>query len=197
MGINHVGHALLVRKLVGLLGESADGGRVVGVSSFAWRGGWGSWDGSGSGTMKEGEKGRWVDCDGFGLGVVTRWLRYAESKLANVVYTRELAARYPGVMSVSVTPGFVDTGMVKGMGWCDRVGTRVLALMGGGMVSAEEGAENQVWACLVGREGLVNGGLYDPVGVLCEEGGLGRVVRDRAVGERLWSWTEGIVGSWL
>ncbi|KAM7192442.1 hypothetical protein V8F33_008317 [Rhypophila sp. PSN 637] len=53
----------------------------------------------------------WIAYDAFGLGTITRWLRYAESKLAMVIYTRELARRYPDVTSVSVTPGFVATGM--------------------------------------------------------------------------------------
>jgi len=97
LGTNHVGHALLIRLLMPLLQLAPDGGRVVSVTSFAFRFAlWGV-------PLSE-------DAGGWGSGwlvdwmMVWRWLRYAESKLANVVYARELASKYPGVVSVSVFP---------------------------------------------------------------------------------------------
>jgi len=181
LGTNHVGHALLIRLLVPLLQAAPDGGRVVSVTSFAFRfalwgvplsddaGGWGS--------------GRLVD-----WMMVWRWLRYAESKLANVLYARELARKYPGVVSVSVCPGFVETEMVKGMRFCDRIGTRLMGWVEGGMVSPEVGARNQVWAATVGRDGLRNGAVYEPVGREMKE--LRGPAMDGKLGERLWEWTE-------
>lgn len=188
LGTNHVGHALLIRLLLPLL-EAAPGGggRVVSVTSFAFRfARWGvplSEDGGGGGDWLV----DWM--------MVWRWLRYAESKLANVVYARELARRFPGVVSVSVCPGFVETEMVKGMGFCDRVGTRVMGWLEGGMVSPEVGARNQIWAATVGRGELKNGGVYEPVGK--EMGDLGGPVVDVELGERLWEWTEREIAPWL
>jgi len=177
-GVNFVGHALLIRKLLPLVIAAPGGGRIVSVTSFAFRlARWGiPFD-----KVKPGEaQGEWF--------ATTRWLRYAESKLANVVYARELVRICPEVMSVSVCPGFVETEMVAGMRWCDRLGTRMLGCLAGGMVETEEGAKNQIWAATVGREYLVNGGVYDPVGRLCED--PGENVTNPAVGEELWKWTE-------
>jgi len=41
----------------------------------------------------------------------------------------------------------------------------------------------------------VNGGLYEPVGKLCED--VGRVANDPLLGERLWEWTEEELKRWL
>ncbi|KAK3321961.1 oxidoreductase [Apodospora peruviana] len=215
-GTNHLGHALLIRKLLPLLQKSA--GRIISVTSFAHRF-----------AVLPFPPGRKLFGDIIGHGQKgggfwgNRWLRYAESKLANVLYTHELARRFPNVKSVSVTPGFVDTGMVHGMRFCDRVATRLLASVewafagGRGMVTPEQGAENQVWAAMVDSRGLKNGGLYDSVGVLQqqanyanyaprgeggeEEAGDGDGECDDApnmdLSERLWRWTEGEIAKWL
>lgn len=37
------------------------------------------------------------------------WARYGQSKLANVLFTRELASRYPSITSVAVHPGVIKT----------------------------------------------------------------------------------------
>lgn len=41
--------------------------------------------------------------------------RYGESKLANILYTNELARRYPAIRCVSVHPGSVNTGLSRGL----------------------------------------------------------------------------------
>ncbi|KAM7212237.1 hypothetical protein V8F06_012373 [Rhypophila decipiens] len=210
---NFLGHALLIRKLLPLLRQSVDG-RIISVTSFAFRmagmlpgfGLFALFDGFQIPTRSgEAEQCRhpWIAYDAFGLGAITRWLRYAESKLAMMIYTRELARRYPDVTSVSVTPGFVATRMVKHMSVADRLGTHLLAGItwalgingegSRGMVGPAGGAENQVWACLASKEALRNGGLYDPVGVICDDEKLGRHASDHILGERLWSWTRGAV----
>lgn len=120
-----------------------------------------------------------------------RWKRYAESKLANVAYAKELARRYPAVTSVSVSPGFVETEMVAGMRFCDRLGTRAMGFLAGGMVTPEEGALNQVWAATAEREELISGAVYDPVGVVSKS------TTDAKLGERLWEWTEREIAGWL
>ncbi|KAK0648935.1 hypothetical protein B0T16DRAFT_507361 [Cercophora newfieldiana] len=200
-GTNHVGHALLVRKLLPLLEKAEGGGRVVSVTSFAYRAGV-LLGGVGVGGMLSSASLAGMKGEGAGMGMgvgdylmVGRWMRYAESKLANVVYARELARRYPTVVSVAVSPGFVETEMVEGMRFCDRVGTRVMGLLAGGLVSPEEGARNQVWAATVERGELVNGAVYDPVGVVSS--GMTGVATDPVVGERLWEWTEKEISSWL
>ncbi|KAK4445084.1 hypothetical protein QBC34DRAFT_307562 [Podospora aff. communis PSN243] len=188
-GTNHVGHALLVTKLLPLL--EVCGGRVVSVTSFAFR-----FAGALGGIPLDGIKGK----GDAGAGVwdylmVWRWMRYAESKLANVVWARELARRHPGVMSVSVSPGFVETEMLEGMRFCDRWGARAMGWLSGGMVTAEEGARNQIRAATVEKSELVNGAVYEPVGKRLDV--LPGAAADPALGERLWEWTEKEIGSWL
>ncbi|KAK1829328.1 oxidoreductase [Podospora conica] len=189
LGTNHVGHALLIRLLLPLLQAAPDGGRVVSVTSFAFR--FARWGVPLTAAAGGGGGGGWL----VDWMMVWRWLRYAESKLANVVYARELARRWPGVVSVSVCPGFVETEMVRGMRLCDRVGTRVMGWLEGGMVSAEVGARNQVWAAMVDRGELTSGGVYEPVGKEMED--LGAAAVDEELGERLWEWTEGEIKEWL
>ncbi|KAK0625449.1 dehydrogenase with different specificitie [Bombardia bombarda] len=193
LGTNHLGHALLIRKLLPLLAKTStpdSPARIVCTTSDGYRG-------AVRGIPLEdlGKRKTTPPADDW-LGVA-RWVRYAQSKLANVVYARELARRYPGVVSVSVSPGIVSTGMVAGMRTCDRVGTRLLALVSGGMVEPEEGAWNQIWAATVDVGQLTNGGMYTPVGVLCEGGNLSAQARDEGLGGRLWEWTEGELKGWL
>ena len=209
---NHLGHALLVRKLLPLLEKSR--GRVVSVASFGYRGatGFGFERIKRSRVLEVSEKkgvnfkdaGSDDDLSGsdptqddiFGIA---RWKRYSESKLANVVYAQELARRYPdSVVSVGVTPGFVWTRMVEGMSFGDRLGTRMLAaLTGGKLVEPEEGARNQVWAATVDGQELKNGGLYDPVGVHVDAAKMSAAAKDEILGERLWEWTEREIERWL
>ncbi|KAK1753366.1 oxidoreductase [Echria macrotheca] len=185
MGTNHIGHALLLSKLLPLLRAAGEGARVVSVTSFAFRAAL-KCDPIGS-TQSSRQKG-WS----FDLGF-KQWLRYAESKLATITYTAELARRYPDITFVSVSPGFVQTDMVAKMSLCDRLVTRLLAwLVGGGMVGPEDGAANQVWAATVDVRELSNGAMYEPVGRICPVKSEPPLIR-----EKLWDWTESAVARWL
>lgn len=177
-GTNHVGHALLIRKLLPVLQVTEGGGRIVAVTSFGYRF-------AVRGIPFDQIKQKATGSDWVGIW---RWTRYAESKLANIVYVRELARRYPEVVSVAVSPGFVETEMMAGMRACDRLGARMMAFFEGGMVTPEEGARNQIWAATVEEAQLRNGALYMPVGVLCKD--LSTPARDEKLANRLWEWTE-------
>ncbi|KAK0725064.1 hypothetical protein B0H67DRAFT_550701 [Lasiosphaeris hirsuta] len=186
-GTNHLGHALLIRKLLPLLRQRK--GRVVSVTSSGYRAAmWGiPFD------KAKPAPDQVLPSDRLGLW---RWGRYAESKLANIVYARELARRFPEVTAVSVSPGFVDTSMVAGMRLCDRVVTRLLAWgAGSGLVKAEDGARNQIWAATAPKGELENGGMYEPVAVL--EKNLAAPVKDEKLAEKLWEWTEEEIASYL
>lgn len=49
------------------------------------------------------------------MSLLGRWLRYGQSKLANLLYAREMARRHPSVLSFSITPGVVETGAGHGL----------------------------------------------------------------------------------
>ena len=63
-------------------------------------------------------------------------------------------------------------------------------LRGVSKVDEDEGALNQVWAAAgVKKDGLVNGGFYEPVGVLGDHK-LDKTAKDEGLAKRLWEWTE-------
>lgn len=180
-GTNHVGHALLTKLLLPTLTRTAAAGadvRVVVVASAAhW---WCAWRGGiDFGALKT------------AAGCGSTWARYGVSKLANILYARQLAARVggEGVRVVSVHPGVVDTALRSTFvgalgrvgGWVDGV---VKACV---LVDVHGGALNQLWAATA--EGVV-GGEYYGYGKAGWMGGGSWWSQDEALGEKLWEWTE-------
>ncbi|KAI6380175.1 hypothetical protein MCOR25_001826 [Pyricularia grisea] len=118
-------------------------------------------------------------------------LLYGQSKLANILYARELAERCPLFTTVSIHPG-----IARSKGNRRRGGSRVV---GSGAVlerfeqwfvpvfgaSLDEGAKNHLWAA-TGR-GIRNGQYYEPVGVPARPSGVGE---DRVLSWKLWEWTQ-------
>ena len=92
MQVNHFGHFLLTSLLLPRLGE-APAPRIVNLSSSIHRRGA-------------------LDFDDLNLDRARgAWRRYAASKLANILFTRELHRRYGGgVSAFAVHPGTVRTG---------------------------------------------------------------------------------------
>jgi len=87
---NYLGHYLLTRLLLPLL-KNASAPRIVNVASEGHR--WGRVD--------------WSD-----LELANRYggfRAYANTKLAQILFTRELARREPGILSVAVHPGAIGT----------------------------------------------------------------------------------------
>ena len=174
IGTNHLGHALLIKKFLPLLEACADP-RIVLLTSQGW------------GMHPHGgiifEKLKTTQDMGFG----GPWRRYGQSKLANLVYARELAKRFPAITSVSVHPGIVGTGLVSGLGLKEKL--LVYAISWWRIVLPHEGAFNQTWAATVDKAQIRNGGYYEPVGKL-EDKKLDETARDDTLAERLWDWTE-------
>ena len=122
-----------------------------------------------------------------------RWIRYCNSKLANVLYARELAARYPEILSFSIHPGVVGTGLITDLSLADRAFLWVTNL--GKILSVEEGAYNSIWAVTTPRRGVKSGGFYEPVGLLNEKETASS--RDPQVQKDLWEWTEKELEKWM
>ncbi|PKX98384.1 oxidoreductase, short-chain dehydrogenase/reductase family [Aspergillus novofumigatus IBT 16806] len=169
-GTNHLGHALLIRKCLPLLQRTAEqqeqsDARIILLTSLGFRG-------HPSGGIVFSDLKTVQHFHAFGLGP---WIRYGQSKLANILYARELARRYPAITCVSIHPGVVSTGLVENQTWGNRAFIYVTTI-------------GKLWAATVRKEELVNGGFYEPVGVL---GKLYRAAGDDALAGRLWEWTEG------
>ncbi len=106
--INHLAPFLLTHLVLPLLQETAGRAgeaRIVTVSSEAHRG-------------------TSIDFDDLNAEESYSPLHaYAQSKLANILFTHELARRLQGegVLANAVHPGVVDTGMWSGSGWISRI----------------------------------------------------------------------------
>ncbi|KAK1634064.1 hypothetical protein BDP81DRAFT_325921 [Colletotrichum phormii] len=181
-GTNHVGHALLVKLLVPILRttatESNVGGgkadvRVVFVSSVAHK-----YPPSGG-----------LQFDSFCPNGQTKPLSanalYGQSKLANLLYAREMAKRYPQWTTVSIHPGTVKTDLQKSTegSLLIRAFRKVVVPLIG--VDVEEGARSQLWAATA--DGVENGEYYEPVGVA---GNGSALAKDNNLALKLWDWTQ-------
>ena len=143
--VNHMAYYLLTRLLLDMLQASAPA-RIVNVSSEAHR------------QLKafdfenlDGRK-RWGM---FGFGA------YSQSKLANVLFTRELARRLAGtgVTVNSMHPGVVNTGLFQNVGGIGSMVLRALAPIF--MKTPEQGADTLIWLATAPEVAESSGGYYD------------------------------------
>lgn len=186
--INHLGHALLIKLLLPTLLKTAaepdSDVRIVSLSSVQHRE-----------APKEGIIFKDLKTTQSYIPFVTR---YSQSKLANVLYARSLAKKYPSITTVSVHPGFVDTNMPNNEVIKDSILWKIfwvtvttvakilMFLTGWGLHTPEDGAKTQLWAATA-KEGPVNGMYYEPVAVTGKDSKLSK---DEKLMEELWDWTE-------
>ncbi|KAK9803584.1 hypothetical protein WJX72_002288 [[Myrmecia] bisecta] len=100
LGVNHLGHFLLTSMLLPLLTQSDRPSRIVNVSSSAHKFGKMDWD------------------DLMGRKNYQPWKAYGQSKLANVLFTYELARQLPPSANLTVNalhPGVVNTELSRYM----------------------------------------------------------------------------------
>lgn len=165
--LNHLAPFLLTGELLPLLRQSEDA-RVVTVASAAHRFG----------------RIRFDDPEfrhGYG-----GWAAYNQSKLANILFTRELARREPGVKSNSVHPGLVRSGFGHNNGGAVSLLWRLFERFG---TTPEAGAKTSI--LLASDPALKVSGHYF---------NTGREIRpaphalDDGAAQRLWTLSEAYVG---
>jgi len=168
-GVNHLGPFLFTLLLLDELRESAPS-RIVNVASGSHRA-----------------------ADGIDERAVRRPTRsmtgmkeYQVSKLANVLFTRQLAKRLAGqgVDAYALHPGTVASDIWRDMPWPIRGAIKRF------MRTTEEGAETTVYLATAAATGLETGGYYDD----CELRRPSRLACDDALAEQLWRWSEGWCG---
>jgi len=151
MGVNHLGHFYLTHLLWDLLRTSKDL-RIINVSS--------------SGHMKIVTPST-IDFDDFrydkgGYGPA---VAYGASKLANVLFSQELASRLelvnPNARCVSLHPGVVKTELgryvFKDKPWLEAVGKLFFGLFG---KTPKQGAQTTLYAVLEDSANIKNGEYY-------------------------------------
>ncbi|KAF2468705.1 NAD(P)-binding protein [Lindgomyces ingoldianus] len=183
---NHLGHALLTKLLLPTMLKTAalpdSDVRIVNLTSVGYRG-----------HPLNGISFDELDTS-MNRPILGPWIRYAQSKLANILYASELSRRYPNLTSVSVHPGVVATELVTKQTFLNRVMIYVPNwLMGVRILEPEKGAYSQVW-CAVGarKEEVRNGAFYMPIGAE-STGRLDGVARNKELAGRLWEWTEKVL----
>jgi len=123
--VNHLGYFLLTVELLGLLISSAPA-RIVNVASEAHRN-------------------SHIDFDDLNLeNGYSGWKAYAQSKLANVLFTYELARRLggKGVTANCMHPGFVGTNIFNNVRGLSGAIVRLLTPF---MRTPEKGADTIIW----------------------------------------------------
>jgi NAD(P)-dependent dehydrogenase (short-subunit alcohol dehydrogenase family) len=160
---NYAGHFLLTQLLLPLLKASAPS-RIVNVSSIGHR----------QGTLD-------FDNLQFEKGGFSIMKAYGRSKLAQIVFTRELARRLAGtgVTVNSLHPGAVATRIWSHAPWFTRPVLAVAQLF---MLTPEQGAERIVYLAASPEVEGQTGGYYDK-NKRVEPSAL---ARDEAIAARLW-----------
>ena len=161
LAVNHLSHYLLTLQLLPLL-EKAQAPRVVTVSSVAHQSGHIAFDNI------NGELG------------YSAYEAYANSKLANVLFTAELARREPWLCANSLHPGVIDTKLLHA---------------GFSMTGAPvaEGARTSVYLATAPEVAGVTGKYFER----CAETTLSAEARDEDLAAKLWAWSEDAVRAYL
>ncbi|KAH6960397.1 hypothetical protein DER45DRAFT_627523 [Fusarium avenaceum] len=169
IGTNHLGHALLLKLLQPVLEKTPDT-RVIHLSSGGFR--------------HVGPEGIEFDTLKSATSTTALPLRYAQSKLACLLYAREAAKRY-SFINIAINPGEVQTDLFTreaGDELMKYLQTEVAPKL---EIPIDEGVKNHLWAttCPV----IKNGEFYEPVG---KTGGLEGHGLDDEMARKLWDWTE-------
>ncbi|WP_067823074.1 oxidoreductase [Actinomadura kijaniata] len=179
-GTNHLGHFALTGLLLPAL-RAAGSPRVTTVTSgFAWAGAV-----------------RWDDLQGERR--YNKWLAYAQSKLANILFARELDRRYADLLSNAAHPGYASTNLqaagarMTGRRLEERLMTYANTLVA---QSAAMGALPTLYAATApGAEG---GALYGPRGFQYRGAPVKVAAPPRSgrrdLAERLWRVSEDLTG---
>ena len=194
-GTNHVGHALFTKLLLPTLEKTAaepnSDVRIINLSSeghkFAPK----------AGFVPEACKTDMADYN--------TWTRYGQSKLANILFSRVLAEKYPAITSVAIHPGAVMTNLagpfMESHPYLTMAFQWVLPSV---MATAVVGAYNQTWAATApvvgkawtekaggekkaGMKLVTSGNYYVPV---AKDGGDNKISKDLVLARKLWDWTE-------
>jgi NAD(P)-dependent dehydrogenase (short-subunit alcohol dehydrogenase family) len=181
-GTNHMGHAYFTKLLTPLLLKTAGSSsssvvtdvRIINVTSQGEQ--------IGARFMPFNSKAVKTD-----MAANHSYTRYGQSKFANVLFTRSLASKYPGIKSMAIHPGRVKTPLLdglfsRGISFTSLFQSTFDFFM---MVDVDEGAKNSLWAATSPL--AQNGTYYEPIG---KTGGESKQSHSVDLAEELWNWQE-------
>jgi WW domain-containing oxidoreductase len=168
---NHVGHFILVTALLDRL---ADDGRVVMVSSEAHR--------------RAPREGIRFD-DLAAERSYSRWTHYGQSKLANLLFAKELARRLAGSRRTAnaVHPGVIHTNLTRHVTKASALFFAIAEPLA--LKTIAQGAATQTWAAVHPAAARLSGAYLAD----CNVARPRRDADDPALAARLWEVTERIV----
>jgi len=172
IGVNHLGHFLLTTQLIDLL-EKAKEPRIVNVSSKA------HYNGKINFNTFKGE---------VGPDRYKGMLAYAQSKLANILFTKEIIRRYPSIHAHSLHPGVVGTEIAQ-KNDNKRLWRVVWKLFSPVMLSPTKGAKTSVYLASSPEALKTNGKYFDKQ----KEVAPAEVANDAALAKELWEVSEKLV----
>ncbi|KAJ5598452.1 short-chain dehydrogenase/reductase [Penicillium hordei] len=182
-GTNHMGHAILTKILLPVLERTAQNGsdvRIVSVSSH--------------GHFYTPPEGFQFDTLKTPGDILTAFQRYGQSKLANILWARQLASLYPSFTVASVHPGVVKTNLLSGATNAPLIFRAIFgaAHVLGMKSSVESGVKNQLWAAV--SKDVKSGEYYEPIGVSGMASAHGT---DDKLAKEIWNWTENELKNFL
>jgi len=171
LGVNHMGHFLLTNLLLDLLKASAPS-RIINVSSVAHR----------RGQINKEDLNSDKQYD--------KAAAYNQSKLANLLFTRELARRLQGtgVTVNAVHPGIVDTEIIRHMSFFNSTFSAIFLkpLVWLFVKSPQQGARTTVYVALEESVQGVSGKYFNN----CTEEEVAPQAKDDTVAQWLWAVSE-------
>ncbi|WP_111655633.1 SDR family oxidoreductase [Isoalcanivorax indicus] len=167
---NHLGPFLFTHLLQSVITPGS--GRIINVASEAHRMGRMHWD------DLQLEQGYWV------------MKAYAQSKLANILFTRALARRLAdtGITVNALHPGAVSTHIWPERTWYERAFSRLLKLF---LISPEKGARTTIWLASGVEGGRSQGGYFEG----CKARKPSARGRNDDDAERLWEISAALTGT--
>jgi len=175
--VNHLGHYILTRRLLPQV-EAAEAGRIVVLSSIGYKN-----------VSKEG-----IQFDNLSGEVgYNPFLNYGQSKLANALFSRELARRYADTSLTSNTlhPGYVATNLGRYVTGKPRDPNEPLRK---GFKTAVQGAATQVYVAADPRLAGVSGYYFEDCNPVEPDGPH---MHDDALALKLWQVSEELTADYL
>lgn len=178
--INHLGHFVLVNRLLGRL-YMADQGRIVVVASRA-------------SYTNAPEQGIVFDDLAASRDYDDR-RAYGQSKLANVLFALQLGKMLRGtrITANALHPGVIDTEIDRHMGWFSQKGFALYAALGG-TKSVEQGAATSCYVATSPQLGATSGKYFEDCNAVTISDGH---LHDEEMAERLWLATEDLTRDYL